>query len=153
LIITFFVPGLPRPRGSKRPFVNRHTGKVAMVDMGKGSGEWMADVKAFARRAYAGPPLDAPVALILGFVLPRPKSHYRTGRLAGRLRDDAPYHHDKAPDVDKLGRGVQDALKGALIRDDCLVAHKLATKCYGDSPGVHVKLRALGATEGKARRA
>jgi Holliday junction resolvase RusA-like endonuclease len=139
-LVEFFVPGHPRPRGSKRPFVNRHTGKVAMVDMGKGSGEWMGVVKRFAADAYADAPLSGPVELTLKFVLPRPKAHYRTGRRAAELRPDAPTWHASVPDADKLGRGVQDALRGVLYGDDRQVASKSCFKVYGDRPGVLVRV-------------
>ena len=31
-MISLFVPGTPKPQGSKRRFVNKHTGKVAVVE-------------------------------------------------------------------------------------------------------------------------
>ena len=49
--ITFFARGTPVPGGSKRAFVNRHTGRVAQVDV---SGDrvkgWRSDVRDAAEK-------------------------------------------------------------------------------------------------------
>lgn len=42
------------------------------------------------------------------------------------------------PDVDKLARGVDDALTGMLWRDDAQVVRLVAEKRWSDKPGVFV---------------
>jgi crossover junction endodeoxyribonuclease RusA len=48
----------------------------------------------------------------------RVASHYGSGRNAAKLKDSAPLHVEKSPDLDKLVRGVMDGLKGVLYSDD-----------------------------------
>ena len=48
----------------------------------------------------------------------RPKSHFGTGRNAGKLKPSAPKYPAVKPDVDKLSRAVHDALTIANVIDD-----------------------------------
>jgi Holliday junction resolvase RusA-like endonuclease len=75
---------------------------------------------------------DGPVVLDLFFYLPRPKS------LPKRVR-----HHVKKPDRDNLEKGVKDALKGILWRDDSQVVDGRTRKMYGDPPRVVVAVRLI----------
>lgn len=60
-----------------------------------------------------------PVEVLVVAWLPRPRSHYGTGRDVGRLRPSAPAFPTTTPDVDKLARVVLDGLTdGGLWRDD-----------------------------------
>jgi crossover junction endodeoxyribonuclease RusA len=78
------------------------------------------------------------------FKFPRPKSHYRTGRNAHLLRDDAPEFKMSRPDGEKLERSTYDALTDAGVwRDDAQVVDAHWTKVYSDSPGAHLVIEAL----------
>ena len=124
--IQFHVPGLPKPQGSKR-----HVGKGRLVESSKELKAWRRKVSAAARDAFRGvEPLTGPVFVELLFRLPRPKSHYRTGRFAHLLRDDAPDWVTTRPDVDKLVRGCLDALSGVGYVDDALVVSLYTSKRY-----------------------
>ena len=71
------------------------------------------------------------------FTFVRPKSHYRTGRNAHLLRDDAPTRPATIPDLSKLARSTEDALKDAgVIRDDSLIVEyrRLAKVYAGEDP-------------------
>jgi Holliday junction resolvase RusA-like endonuclease len=46
------------------------------------------------------------------------------------------------PDLDKLVRGVLDALTAIAYRDDAQVTRLTASKAYGDTPGVSVSVGA-----------
>ena len=72
------------------------------------------------------------------FTMPRPKSHYRTGKYADSLRGDAPENHTSLPDLDKLIRCVLDALTGVCYQDDGQVWLCKSCKMYGKNPGVHI---------------
>jgi Holliday junction resolvase RusA-like endonuclease len=139
-MISFTVPGIPMSRGSKRAIVNRHTGRAAMVDSCKASGEWMTDVKWYATLAHDGPPLAVPVLVRISFTLPRPRGHYRTGNRAAELRPDAPTWHGSKPDTDKLIRGCLDAMSGVVLADDRYVARIDARKVYGERPGALIEV-------------
>ncbi len=137
-MITFTVYGVPQPRGSKSPWIPKRAdgspvtknGRIviATMDSNKKSRSWMNDVHAAAVAAYRGDLLAGPVSLAIVFYLPRPKSHFGTGRKSGTLKASAPRHHVQKPDSDKLLRGVKDALKGVIYRDDCQVCQERIEK-------------------------
>jgi len=144
--IEFFAPGIPRPGGSKKGFVNPKTGRVMIVKAGGQNEEnWRQAVAYAAMRAMDGrPPLDGPVSLVVTFVMPRPKYHYHTAkRLAGELRQDAPGYHVKAPDRTKLMRSTEDAMTGIVYRDDSQVCTGNVEKRYGSQPGAVIAIESL----------
>lgn len=129
-LIRVFVPGTPKPQGSKRAIVNRHTGKASLVESSAGVKTWRDDIRAAVLDA---PSLhfDGPVAVHCEFVLARPRSHYRTGRNAHLVRDSAPTWPTSKPDADKLARAVLDAVSSAgTWRDDSQVVELHAVKRY-----------------------
>lgn len=136
-MIRFFVAAVPRPGGSKKAFRHAHTGKVIVTDDAKGNREWKAAVSLFAREAYQGPPLTGALRLSVQFLMPRPKSHYRTN---GLLKPNAPTWHTKKPDTTKLVRSTEDALNGVLWVDDTLIVRQTAEKVYGDEVGAWVEV-------------
>lgn len=143
--ITFFVPGLPKPAGSKRAFCLKkggvYTGRAIVTDDCKKSSDWKNDVRQEAMKIYQGPLLDGPIELTLVFTMPRPKFHYGTGKNASVLKLDAPYFHIIKPDSLKLARGVEDALTNTILKDDCLIVAGHNYKVYGSRPGVHIFIR------------
>lgn len=136
--ITITVYGRPAPQGSKR-----HVGNGVMVESSKAVKPWREDVKLAALRALDQHPEwdrgHRALYLSATFTLPRPRSHYRTGKLSGVLRDDAPILHSVAPDLDKLLRSTGDALTAAgVYTDDSRVAVLNASKCYPTPLGCYV---------------
>ncbi len=69
------------------------------------------------------------------FHLPRPASHYGTGRNAGQLRPSAPAWPLGKPDVDNLLKAPLDALGGLLYHDDAHVGHVQGTRRYASAGG------------------
>ena len=137
-VLSMHVVGNPAPQGSKRAFVNRHTGKPSLVESSSAKlTPWREDVKQAALAAIAKhpdyrPPADGVgVVLDVTFLLPRPKGHYRTGRNAHLLRDNAPARPTTKPDTDKLLRSTMDALKVAgVYRDDSHAVTITGRKVY-----------------------
>lgn len=80
--------------------------------------------------------IDAPVHVRCLFFFDRPRSHYRTGKNAHLLRDNAPTHPIRVGDLDKLQRALFDAItdSGAWA-DDALVADVRAGKRWTSSVG------------------
>lgn len=70
---------------------------------------------------------DAPIAITMVFVMPRPKS---VNRVLPTV----------APDLDKLIRAVLDALTGVCYGDDAQVVSINAHKIYGAGAGVEIRL-------------
>lgn len=143
-MLTIEVHGFPTPQGSKKAWVNQHTGRAQMREQTSGRlNNWRQDVKAAAFQAIAdregtGNPfaiIGEPVAVETVFRFPRPKAHYRTGRNAHLLRDDAPTYpaNRTVGDIEKLLRSTHDALTTAGVWiDDALVADVHAVKVYVD---------------------
>jgi len=140
--IVFTVEGRPRPQGSKRPFVNQHTGKVALVEQSKHVGDWRARIAYAAGQACEGQFRDVPVSARVDCVFERPRSHYRTGRFSHLLREGVPSHPitRSTGDVDKLARAVLDALTGPVIADDSLVCSLAVERVYGFPERVTIML-------------
>lgn len=136
--LSFFVPGIPRPGGSKKGFYIAKIKRVVITDAsGKPGKDWRGDVKAVALQAYKGDPLDEPLRLSIEFTMPRPKNHYRSN---GQLKPGAPHFHTSKPDTTKLIRSLEDALTGILWKDDSSVCMQSAVKVYGEKPGARVTL-------------
>lgn len=125
--VEFFVPGMPKPGGSKRVFTNKKTGKPIYVDMSKNQ-DWKNAVSFAAHEAMAGRFFLGPVRFYVNYHMPRPKYHYNKKG----LKDDAPKFHSIEPDADKLTRSTQDALKGVAWKDDGQVSVLIAIKDYAD---------------------
>lgn len=121
-MIEFEVVGDPAGQGSKR-----HVGNGVMVEMSKKLKPWRSAVAEEARLAadnyLYGEPLTGPLSLAVEFRFPMPASR------PAKVKRDGMAWKTSAPDLDKLIRGVGDALKqGGLIRDDALLVSVMASK-------------------------
>ena len=141
------VLGQPAPQGSKKAFAIRKggqlTGRVAVVESSdKKVKSWRAAVVEAASEVKKWPMLEGPLFVGMTFYLPRPLSHYGTGRNAGTLRDSAPAYPSGRPDSSKLLRATEDALTTAgIYRDDAQIVTTRLAKRYADGellPGVHI---------------
>ena len=133
--VEFTCSGVPGTKGSVRAFYNRGLGRAIVVNDSKKAAPWAAIVSHEARLAMGDrPPLAGPLRLLITFILPRPKSHYRS---TGALRADAPVYVEKKPDGDKLERCSWDALTGIVFGDDSQIADWNGKKVYA-ADGAHV---------------
>jgi Holliday junction resolvase RusA-like endonuclease len=123
--IRIVVPGVPVPQGSKMPW-----GAEANPHLKA----WRESIARAAADVIQTAALPGPVHVEALFVFPRPKAHFRTGRVAGQLKPAAPLWHTSNPGLDKLQRALGDAFKGTVIRDDAQVAAWTVRKLYGDRP-------------------
>lgn len=144
--VAFTVDGLPAPKGSMTAVRGGHH----MIEANPRIRAWRAVVRdnaSVALRLYhkGDPPLVGPVAVRLGFTLHRPPSQTRRTR---------PWPTHQSPghgDIDKLARGVLDALEDAAVfLNDAQVVVLNVVKQYGDS-GRADALRAPGVVVGVFR--
>lgn len=141
-VISFFVPGVPKPAGSKKTLPHRYTGEMVTMDMSGTAGKkWRKQVKNTAAVYWKNKLLECPVAMNLTFYFQRPKKHFRTGKFSHLLRNDAPRHHTVTPDTTKVTRAVEDALTGVIWKDDSQVVDQHIKKRYAETPGVYVEIR------------
>ena len=116
LRLQFWVPGTPKPQGSKRAFQNPKTKRIVLTEAaGDALRTWRQDVKMFAHHGMDGrdpwgPPTG--ICLSIGFVLHRPVATPKTKPTPLAV---------KVPDLDKLVRGVCDALTRTVYADDSQV--------------------------------
>jgi Holliday junction resolvase RusA-like endonuclease len=138
--ILLFVPGVPVPKGSAKSFYSPKSKRiVTMQDNRDRQKPWASMISYFAQEAGCEVS-QGPMSLRLSFTMPRPKSHYGTGKNASVLKPAAPINHTSTPDLDKLIRCVKDALTGVAWRDDSQVCFVVARKAYGDLPGVSMAI-------------
>ena len=131
--ITFDVLGRPAPQGSKKSignnrFVEASKFLPAWRKAVRGAAEFAVSVNGWARTS-------GPVELEVMFYLERPSTVTVTKRP----------HPIVPPDVDKLIRGVGDALTGVVYDDDSQIIRVLAWKVYADArePGCFVRVSEL----------
>ena len=131
-IMAVFVPGIPRPQGSKS-----YMGGGRMRESSQYLPAWRRLVATRARAAFGRrDPIDEPVLLDVVFVLPARKNEPEPGGW-----------HTVTPDLDKLVRAVGDALtEGRVLRDDARIAAIRATKRrarLNEPPGAHIHIDSL----------
>ena len=59
------------------------------------------------------------------------------------LKNSAPDHHTKRPDIDNLRKLVMDALTNVFWRDDSLVCEGTTIKKYSDQPRTEIRIKLL----------
>ena len=141
--ITFFVPGIPASKGSTKSMRHAATGKIITMSTCKTLPAWQATVRLIADRHWPHNPSRGPMSATAEFWLPRPKSHYGTGRNAGKLKPNAPTWAPVTPDGDKMERAMWDGLTGVVFENDRQVVRWHGTKVYGDRPGVTITVMGL----------
>ena len=133
--ITLRFLGDPAPQGSYALTSTGHFRQASKKTM-----PWRHTVQYQADQQYKGQPLTGAITASFEFIMPRAKSHYSKAK--GReheLLPSAPDRHISTPDVDKLMRGLMDALQvkcgGNVLREDCQVDRiKEMSKRYQDGP-------------------
>ncbi len=123
--IRFFVPGLPRPQGSKKAINVKGLNYSVLVEQVKGVEKWRRVVGKVAGNLWKPRvPANGKVHVSLEFIMPWRKH---------------PSHAYPPDDLDKLCRAVLDAMTGIVYRDDSQVVYLEATKRRADEtddPGV-----------------
>jgi len=133
--ISFVIYGDPKAQKRHRTYTRGKGGRLLpfarQVDPSKTD---KADMLAQMLQHKPSEPWTGPVQIVVAWVLGRPKSHYRTGKYADELRDNAPICCDKKPDVDNYLKALLDCMSGVFFLDDCQIAGVVATKTYSDLP-------------------
>jgi Holliday junction resolvase RusA-like endonuclease len=143
LHLSFFIPGLPQPGGSKRAFMKKGMKFPVVVDDNPKAADWKRTVSHFAHTIRPSVPSSAPLAVDFTFVMPRPASHFGSGRNAGILKASAPAFPTKKPDCTKLIRSTEDALTGIMWVDDAQIVDQHGRKVFGDQIGAHITVKEL----------
>lgn len=137
------VYGTPASQGSKRWLPNGR-----MIEADKKVKPWRHAI--YAAVQHDAPditPLEGPIAVRATFLFERPKAHYRTGKNAALLRDNAPLYVTRVPDVDKVVRATLDPLtEMGVWHDDSqvVIVHAQKRYCGADErPGALIDIEPL----------
>ena len=91
--------------------------------------------------------LAGDIMLKLIFTMPRPKSHFRTGKFKHILKDgyENIINHTFTPDLDNLVKLICDTIQGKdrFIVDDSQICMLQAEKIYGETPMTEVVIEEL----------
>lgn len=130
----FRVHGIPKPQPRPRAF--QRNGMTRVFTAGTAEA-WKSDVAAAARGANCLGLFPAgAVALSIIFLMPRPKSHFRT---SGAIKPTAPSYHTSKPDMDNLAKSTMDCLSQIGVwTDDAQVCQLTLIKMYDHQPGAQI---------------
>jgi Holliday junction resolvase RusA-like endonuclease len=141
-LMRLFIHG--KPIAKKRPrFARRGKHVVTYNDQETAEGLWILEAKKQIRE-LGGKALHGPLELTVFFAMPRPKSHFGTGRNAGILKSSAPKAHTQTPDLDNLLKFVMDCLNHCDVWLDDKQVVWIATKkmwSTGDYGGTSINIR------------
>lgn len=141
--LEFFIPGVPKPAGSKRALPASGGQRFAqIVDANPQAKDWKAVVSWYARRAMmAADPTELPVRVEFQFIRERPKAHRRAN---GEIKEQCRFLWPVSkPDVLKLARGTEDAMTGIVWQDDSQIVVETLIKRYGTKPGCMVRVDSI----------
>ena len=86
-------------------------------------------------------PLAGDIMLKVIFYMPRPQSHFRTGKYKHLLKNDVPERHSITPDLDNLVKMLCDTIQGKkdrMIVDDSQICMLQAEKIYDTEPRTEI---------------
>lgn len=77
-------------------------------------------------------PLNKELEIDIQFIMPRPKSHFGTGKNNTKVKESANKHHVSKPDLDNLIKFVLDAMNTYFYADDSQIVKITSTKVYSN---------------------
>ena len=131
-MIEFSVKGCPKALKRHR---STRTGRMYDPSAKEKKQLWLQIAKFKPKKPLAGN-----IMIKLVFYMPRPKSHYRTGKFKHLLKENVPDFHSFTPDLDNLVKLVCDTIQGKdrMIVDDSQVCRLQAEKIYDEEPRTEV---------------
>lgn len=141
-----WIPGQPRPQGSKKAFWREGMKHAGMTESSPHIGAWRSDVRTEVAKVHPGVPLVGALEVAVVFVFARPLGHHIAGNRSRPLRPDAPVFctSRQAGDLDKLLRGIGDALTGVAWEDDDLIVRwHDPVKLWGPHAGAWLTYRPI----------
>ncbi|NWL89590.1 RusA family crossover junction endodeoxyribonuclease [Paenibacillus sp. 79R4] len=136
-MIQFTVYGEPVAQG--RPKFSTAGGFAKAYDPAK-SRDYKDYVRLAATEHAPEVPLEGPVGMVLTVYRSTPKSF---SKKRAAMAEAGQIQPTSKPDVDNYLKGVKDALKGIIWRDDSQVVEVFARKRYSARPRIEVKIKEL----------
>ena len=130
-MIKIVVPGKPvYQQRHRHNFKTRHTYDPSQKDKKK---IWLLLAAQKPKK-----PLTEKLSFNIVFHIPRPKSHFRTGKFRYLLKSNSPQFHSTKPDIDNYCKFYMDLLQGddRFFKDDSQICELNAKKiyCFQDEP-------------------
>lgn len=141
--IEFTVFGEPKTAGSKKAFYNPKMKRAFITDDNRTSRDWKERVASSARQAYSGDLLRHALTMRLVFFRPRPQGHFKGDGSFSKSGRESLVPATR-PDVLKLTRAVEDALKGVTYADDAQIVTEILHKKWGEPARVEVTISSYG---------
>jgi Holliday junction resolvase RusA-like endonuclease len=141
--ITFVVPGRPVGKQSMLPAHDRYGRMIIPVRMilPTKSREWMSKVSWCAKPCAPPEPwVGALECEIIAYFTPGVRPYTKVPRSAIGTNSHWP---DKVPDSSNIAKGVEDAIKGIIFRDDCQNVDLISRKRFGEREETVVTIRRL----------
>jgi Holliday junction resolvase RusA-like endonuclease len=136
-MIQFVVYGEPVAQG--RPKFSTRGGFVKAYDPAK-SRDYKYYVKLAASEHAPKALLEGPLGMVLTVYRSTPKSF---SKIKAALAESGRLTPTTKPDIDNYLKGVKDALKGVIWKDDSQVVEVFARKRYSARPRIEVKIKQL----------
>jgi len=133
-LIEFTVLGEPVAQG--RPRASSMNGRVRMYDPKK-SKDFKKYVKLVASQHAPKALLEGPLVMTVNVYKPTLKSFSKKKKTAAEGGDLRPV---TKPDVDNYVKGIKDALKSVVWKDDSQVVDLSISKWYSEQPRIEVKV-------------
>ena len=129
--ITIIVLG--DPKGQPRPKAFSRGGHARVYDPGTAE-NWKSQIAmACKEMAVNGLMIHGPLNVEIHAYFKRPKSHYRSGKNAHLLKEDAPKWNTSKPDFDNIGKAACDALTHLGVwKDDAQIVDGRIKKEFTD---------------------
>ncbi len=130
---------LGKPQAQER---HRHSTTGKFVRTYDPSAKDKQDFLLQAKQYTPKSPILGEVRIKVWFHMPRPKSHYRTGKYAGILKDKYKevVWHTVRPDIDNLQKFIFDSLNGVFWSDDSQICEIVAYKLYNEKPRTVIEI-------------
>lgn len=131
---TISIPG--NPISKKRPrFARMGKGVATYNNQKTEEGLFLFEVM---QKVRTRTPSTEAIKIHLLFFMKRPKSHYGTGKNAGKIKNSAPEYHTSKPDIDNMVKFVFDCLNKYLWKDDSQIIEITSKKMYGSYPRTEI---------------
>ncbi|MBB6446488.1 RusA family crossover junction endodeoxyribonuclease [Bacillus benzoevorans] len=136
-MIKFTVYGTPVAQG--RPRATTVNGNVRMYDPAK-SRDFKKYVRLVASEHRPPSLLDGPLAMKVNIYKPSLKSFSKKKTMAAEKGELRPV---TKPDVDNYVKGIKDALKSVIWKDDSQVVDLHISKWYSETPRIEVSIKEI----------
>ncbi|KON88968.1 hypothetical protein AF332_20705 [Sporosarcina globispora] len=140
-MITFTVYGEPVAQG--RPRASTINGQVRMYDPAK-SKDFKKYVKLVASQHRPSQLITGPISMKVEIFKPSLKSFSKKKALAAERGELRPL---TKPDVDNYVKGVKDALKSVIWKDDSQVVDLHIGKWYSENPRIEITIEEIGGSQ------